>query len=325
MEKKSTKSLYLRKVIVATLVLAVLLCLSGCVRFKATAKITKDGKADITILYATMSSSEAFSFDDTPSPDTDDMEEFRSQMKHLEELDWNVSPYNKDDYKGFTATKEGIDIEDLADELDDTDLGFDGFTIEKEGKLYVIDWDPEKVNDKISANGLDNQTLSSYGGYMTFSLELPYAAEDDNATDSKSEGKKLTWELNNLDEDTIHCEFKLGKEKGAAGGGFPMWGIGLIIGGVVIIVGLVVMIIILSMRSKQTRAVANAAYAATVAQPTNAAPAAQPQPQASYAPKPSFAPQQQAQTPTPPSPTSTLGFPPLTPPSSSNGNDPNNQ
>ena len=80
---------------------------------------------------------------------------------------------------------------------------------------------------------------------MTFVLELPNSAEEENATEA--DGKILTWELLDMDEE-IHAEFKVKKQ------GFPMWVIGVIIGGVIIVAGIVVMIIILSKRKKSPKA-----------------------------------------------------------------------
>ena len=277
MEKKSAKVLIARKILAMMMAVAVVFCLSGCIRFKTTATVNKDGTVDMTVMYAEMNMDMGELTGDDGMRDESANDDIKELMDKAKDADWDVKPYSKDDYNGFTATKEGIDLEDLPDELDALDLGFDDFTVEKDGKLYTIEWGNESNESKMSGNGLDNSTITSSGGYCTLIIELPVEPEDENASDVSKDGKKLEWDMLNMDE-PAHVEFKLASA--AKGGGFPMWIIGVIIGGVVIIAGVIVAIVIIS--SSKKKKAANAAASAVQAAPaapyapyTPAAPATQ--------------------------------------------------
>lgn len=261
-ENEIMSSKLLKKLASATLIGGIVLSLAGCVRYKTTASVKKDGTCDISVLYATVDMSSSIESDDpnvTVTTNSDNDEDKEVQMKKFKDLGWTVEDYlddkNEDQkYIGYTLTKEGIALEELADELADLpDMGFEKFTLEKDGDNYIIDWDVSSSQKKAEGNQLESGTLKMSGGYMQFELELPNDAKEHNAY--KEDEGVYTWNILDMKE-PIHCEFSL---KG--GNGFPMWLIGVIAGGVVIIAGVVVAIIIMSKRKKNDPSPAAAAPA----------------------------------------------------------------
>ena len=242
----------LKKLASATLIGGIVLSLAGCVRFKTTASVKKDGTCDITILYATIDMSSSVESDDsdmvvTTSSDNDEEQEV--QRKKFKDLGWIVADYLDDEkedqkYIGYTLTKDGVALEELADELRDLpDMGFEKFTLEQDGDVYIIDWDVTSSQEKAEGNQLESGTMKMSGGYMQFELKLPAGAKEQNA--SKEDDGVYTWNILDMKE-PVHCEFTL---KG--GNGFPMWVIGVIAGGVVIIAGVVVAIIIMNKKKNE--------------------------------------------------------------------------
>ena len=105
------------------------------------------------------------------------------QRDEMEELDWDLSGKSK-----VTAVKEGVKLEDLQDELNDLEMGFESFELDynKKDDVYTIEWEAPQEDAE-------------------FVLELPNEAEDSN---SDSEGKTLEWDLSEMDE-PISAEFKV--------------------------------------------------------------------------------------------------------------------
>ena len=230
------------------LVFAIIMCFTGCIRYSMTASVNKDGTVDFTFIYATMDTSEMMGSDS--SDDEDSEPDYAETMKKFEDADWDCEDYEGEkgddyDYIGFKATKEGIDLEDLADELAELGDGFDKFTIEEEKGVYTLEWDIDGLTSEAEEMSVTSDALKTYGGYMKFVLELPGKAKDNNATDVSKDGKTLEWDFFDMDE-AIYCEFDL-----KATGGFPGWLIGVIIGAAVIVVGVIVAIIIMNSKKKK--------------------------------------------------------------------------
>lgn len=191
-----------------TLIMAFVLCLSGCIRYKTDAKVGKDGKVNFTMMYAMMDMSD-FS-DDSESLSNDDMMS-EDQKKTLTDAGWTYEEYTgeSDDmyqYLGYIISKDGIALDDLEKELSSDAINITGFTCRKEGEVYIIDWNLGATQSEASGSGLDSESMESCGGYMKFELELPNGALSHNA--KSEDGNKFSWDL--LDMTTsIHIEFTL--------------------------------------------------------------------------------------------------------------------
>jgi len=259
MEKRS-----LRKCIALMLVCAIVVCFTGCVRYNITAKVKKDGTADITILIAQIDASNMMGDASSSGEDEDDNwseeltvdeddgekeaenEKEDDDRKKFEEAGWTVEDYadeSKEDrkYYGFTATKTGINLDNLEEEFKKIGISDKDFSFEKKDDLYILNWDFSSNTEKVTEQGVELTMLKGYGGYMTLVLELPGKVPNQNAT--KVDGNTYEWDMLKLKEN-IHCEFSLKSE------GFPAWIIGVIVGGVIIAAGVVVMLVLISKRKK---------------------------------------------------------------------------
>lgn len=212
----------------------------------ATVTVHKNKKADIEILFEEVE-------------DVDEVELFED----LEDQGWEID--GDDD---VTATIKDVALDDIAGTLEDTELGFDGFDIEEDDKIYTLEWDAPNKD-------------------FTFVLELPNKAEDNNATDEDE--NTLEWDLSEMDE-PISAEFKI------KSGSNMLLLIG-IIGGSVVVVGIVILVIVLIAKKKKNKgpkdptpvvAVPQAPQQFTPVAPQQSVPAAPQQ----YAPQASAAPQQ---------------------------------
>ncbi|MBR2749882.1 MAG: hypothetical protein IKD90_01965 [Clostridiales bacterium] len=330
MGNKVNKKPLLKKLLAVMLISAIVFALSGCIRYNATMKVGSDGSIDIDILYAVYDTSSLSDSDDDSSLSSGIKED---QVEALEEAGWKVKEYSKDSYKGYELIKKGIKAAELEEDVKSADVGFDKFSFTEKKGVYTLDWDVSNNTSEASSSGVDLSKLAEYGGYMKVVLELPNKPENSNATDTSDGGKTLEWDMFKMDE-PIHCEFKI-----TGGSGFPVWIIGVIIGGVIVAAGIVVAIILINKKKSSPAEPAVAApYASSVTpSPVNPFPAApqapiEPQapvapqnpfaPQAPVAPQNPFAPQAPEAPQTPFAPQTPTGFPQVTPPENDTPSDP---
>ncbi len=198
----------IRKLSAFILTAAILISLSGCVRYSTNASVSADGKVDFAIVYAVMDLSD---YSDDSSDDTKEMREA------LEKAGWEVRDYQDsavdETYVGFTATKKDIDISDLENELHNKDLreaglDFDSFSLKEKDGVYTLDWNASNFASSLDGSGATASDLISYGGYMKFVLDLPCAPISHNAHNTESEDTRLEWDLLNL-HGPIQVEFSL--------------------------------------------------------------------------------------------------------------------
>ncbi|MBR5974317.1 MAG: hypothetical protein IK020_03950 [Clostridiales bacterium] len=265
MEKMMEK---MKKMFALMMVIAIVLCFSGCVRYKVSAKVNKDGTIDVTFLYAQIDSSDMMGSGEVEGfADAEDDEEWGDELAidgddagdeegddelraKFEAAGWTVEDYADEEkadkkYYGYTATKNGIKLDELGAEFEKLGITSEQFTLEEKDGKYILDWNTQsntkEVSEQLEEMGLATSAIKSYGGYMTFVLELPGKAKDNNAT--KVDGKIYEWDMFKMNE-PIHCEFTL------KGDGFPAWIIGVIVGGVIIAAGVVVAIILMGKKKK---------------------------------------------------------------------------
>lgn len=193
--------LSVKKIISVFLVLGMLLALTACVRYSVGCTVNSDGTVNLTYLYAL-----------SDLTDGNGESGWAEEKKEFESRGWSTRDYTGDgssdssSYNGFIASKGGIPIDQVETEVRSLGEGFESFTFSFEDGVYTIDWDTESVDQMVSEEGSSLGDLSTYGGYMKFTLELPIKPIDSNATSSK--GSLLEWDLSKMNE-PIHCEFEL--------------------------------------------------------------------------------------------------------------------
>ena len=186
----------MKKLICSLLFIAVTVCLSGCIRVKVDITVKKNGKADITMLYAaqealaSMTDSEDTIFSMTPEK----AEEYRKDG-------WDVAEYAEDGYTGYILSQKNADLSKAS--LTEDAEG----SLRKEGSLYIVDFDPlsEEDRENLSVYG---PFIKSSDGYMTIRITLPVKPEKHNATSVSEDGMTLEWDLLEMKE-PIHVEVKL--------------------------------------------------------------------------------------------------------------------
>ena len=230
----------MRKTKTILLMLICMLSLTGCVRMKVSVEITKNGKANVSMLYAVMDTS-VFGEE---SADRDEMEE---EMEEWKQDGWECTYYEDGDYYGYERKKEGISLKELGEVTAD-DGEASEIQIEKKGGKYYVDWDVLGEEDR--------EDISSYGeyieqgdGYCTFELKLPSKPIESNATSVSDDGKTLKWNL--LEESHVHVVYK------ASNPLLPIIGIAA---GIILAIILVVVIILISNKNKKKAAAQQQPY-----------------------------------------------------------------
>ena len=225
-------------------ILLMVMCLSlltGCFRFSTTVEVKRNGKADITIVFASV---------DPQSDNSDDSDEDDEDMrKQLEDEGWDYEVYHDDGYSGYKITKTNVNLKDLAKEMnsgDDSkiDVDADKLKVEKHGFRYKVSWDVTE-SDGYEDSKEYGKNLSTYGGYAKFVVKLPYKPISSNAHKVSNDGKTLTWYLFDLEQgEAVELEFSLVN--------WPLI-IGLLVGLIVVAAAVVVIIIILRKKKKNAQ------------------------------------------------------------------------
>ena len=190
-----------KRIIVFILLLVFAMSLTSCMRIEADITIKKNGKADMSLLYAIDQSMNSFGGDDTNIDFTDEAE-------RLEAEGWDVQLYSDGSYTGYRATRTNVELSETSDILGDE--GGTG-TLRKEGSTYILDisgfGDDESVEDAMDSLAL----IKSFGGSIKIRITFPTKPIAHNATYVSEDGKTLEWDL--LDTrlmGKIHAEFKMG-------------------------------------------------------------------------------------------------------------------
>ena len=209
----SKKSFFWKRGAVIALVLTFLMGLCGCIQYEAHAEINEDGTMDFGLLYAVIDLSSLGTDSDDSSMD---MTSSLDMMKDtLKKAGWDVTDYQTNSggqaYVGFRIEKHDIPLDKFQEELDEMkEAGMDmgNFTITKNGDTYKMEWDMSSSMGDMSNNGVDSASLSQYGGFMKFTMNLPSSALKDNATKTSDDGCSLTWDITTMTE-PMRVEFTL--------------------------------------------------------------------------------------------------------------------
>ena len=187
----------MKKISCLLLLFALVACLTGCMRFHTTFTIKKNGKMDVSLLYAMIDMSQ-YSDDESGSSGLTD-----EQVKEYEKDGWSVKDYTDDGYKGFIIAKDDVSIAELNAMMNKTAENTNQggkFELTKDGLVYHLTWQIYDNTDKSSMSQVAPYITQS-GGYMKFTLNLPSKPVSSNATSTSDNGKTLEWDLLKLDED----------------------------------------------------------------------------------------------------------------------------
>ena len=234
----------LKRLVCILLMVMCLSLLTGCFRFSTTVEVKRNGKADITIVFASVDP-QSDNSDNSDDSDEDD----EDMRKQLEDEGWDYEVYHDDGYSGYKITKTNVNLKDLAKEMnsgDDSkiDVDADKLKVEKHGFRYKVSWDVTE-SDGYEDSKKYGKNLSTYGGYAKFVVKLPYKPISSNAHKVSNDGKTLTWYLFDLEQgEAVELEFSLVN--------WPLI-IGLLVGLIVVAAAVVVIIIILRKKKKNAQ------------------------------------------------------------------------
>ncbi len=264
----------MKKKLAILLVLMMVFVFSGCMRVNMQLNVHDDGTGDLSMLYAVYTAMDDM-LDDMEDPEstdeysddiTDDAEQAENSVKlaqedidALEAQGYQYEEYSKDGYEGYTIKTENMDLTKLFSGTEITGVDDSEFVITKNGTQYTIDW--VAFNDSESSE-IDSvkEYFDSYDGYMRFVLTLPVAAGENNASEVTDGGKTLTWNLLDINGESVHAEFELPE----AGNGSPSTAlIALVIAAIIVVIAVVIVLT----RKKPNAAQTSAAVAAGESSP----------------------------------------------------------
>lgn len=181
----------------ATIMVMLLVVLTGCVDVNYEVTLNKDGTADVAYVYG---------FDKaTLEQMGTTAEDMTSDMKqNAEASEYEIETYSDDEIEGFKAKKH---IENLADiSLEEafgsqyvTDSEENQFKIEKKGSKTVY-----SQNAKIDLTSMDSSMTSIVT--MKYTVNLPVKVGENNASEVSEDGKTLIWNLTPGEVNEINFE-----------------------------------------------------------------------------------------------------------------------
>lgn len=213
-----------------TLLILLVISLTGCVKFNSTMEIKKDKSMDYTVIYAFDKSL----FGDQEILTSDD-------KKELENKGFTVSNYVDGNMTGFKVSKNIKNIDDVSSVNDATyDLSGLLDSSKSESKVFKLkkgflkntytasfkfDSSDSDLNDSTNNDTttdddftLDNDTTTdsnfdfsnvNTNMDLSFTVKLPYKAISSNATTKNNDDKDLSWNLSSTGEDKIEFSFAL--------------------------------------------------------------------------------------------------------------------
>lgn len=244
-----------------TLLILLVISLTGCVKFNSTMEIKKDKSMDYKIIYA---------FDKSLFGDQEILTS--NDKKELENKGFTVSNYVDGNMKGFKVSKNIKNIDDVSSTNNATyDLSGLLDSNKSESKVFKVkkgflkntytasfkfdssdsDLNNSTSNDTTIDNDFttddNNTTTDSDFDFsnintnmdLSFNVKLPYKAISSNATTKKNDDKELSWNLSSTGEDKIEFSFVL----------YNMTNI-YICGGVIVLLIIIVIVSILNKSRK---------------------------------------------------------------------------
>ena len=197
-----------RKLLLIGVALVMLLSSVGCIRFEETIKFNADGTADIRALVAYSDSAASMLGGAAIEPSEEQIAEYEAKG-------YTYESYQEDGFTGYVLTRNGISLEELEEELanseDESEMGsaLVGNFLQVDGKHITIHFTPYSDED-YEETGMYLSMINSYNGYIRFTIELPVKPSEHNATSVSNNGKTLTWDLTTMKaNEAAHAEFDL--------------------------------------------------------------------------------------------------------------------
>ena len=244
-----------------TLLILLVISLTGCVKFNSTMEIKKDKSIDYTVIYAFDKSL----FGDQEILTSDD-------KKELENKEFTVSNYVDGNMNGLKLSKNIKNIDDVSSTNDATyDLSGLLDSNKSESKVFKVKKgflkntytasfkfdssdsdlnnstsDDTTIDNDFTTDDNDTTTDSDFDFSnintnmdLSFNVKLPYKAISSNATTKKNDDKDLSWDLSSTGENKIEFSFAL----------YNMTNI-YICGGVIVLLIIIVIVSILNKSKK---------------------------------------------------------------------------
>lgn len=219
-----------KKILYFSLLMLIIISTTGCIKFNSTMTIRKDKSLDFSIIYA------------MDSAYLGDNELLTSENKSdLEKKGFQVSNYEEGSMKGFNIKRNIKNIDFISSDKDTT-YNLSGLVDNSEDNKYVfkvkkglfknkytadfkfdtsnsindtetdIDSDFSNGDTSIEYDNNDMPDLSNLSNMnmdLSFKVNLPYPAKENNATNSTNNNKELTWNLTSNNQENIKFEFEL--------------------------------------------------------------------------------------------------------------------
>jgi len=213
----------------ATLFLAGVLLLSGCLKYDLTLLISEDDTLDGTLIVAV-------------SKELAAGQDIFSQTGDLTPSEGSVAkePYEDDDYIGTRYVISGVPISEM-DSLSADDST--RFSLTREGDEYLLD---ASLNFNLGGTLGGSESLPSQGAFSALvSLTFPGAVLESNGT---IDGNTVTWtELDPDVENNLSARASAisngQAEAGAGGGTVPWWVWAMVGAGFLLVAGIVVVLV----------------------------------------------------------------------------------
>lgn len=172
--------------ILISLILALTILLTGCIRMKEVITINENGDFTVSIISAVLDTGD----ETQDAPSIADYED----LKDIEGL--TVEDYNEDGYKGIYITysanlfEESEDGEEMIpDELNEIGMPvLDGFIREGDKVVFHI------TSESLDFEGAEDMFVEA-GAIMEITITYPFAAIETSATTTSADMKTLTWDL----------------------------------------------------------------------------------------------------------------------------------
>lgn len=180
-----------------TIMIILLIMLTGCVNVNYEVTLNKDGTADIAYVYG-------FQKEFLEQMETT-AEDMTSDMKESAEAsEYEIETYSDDEVEGFKAKKHvenlsDISLEETFGSENVTDSEENQFKVEKKGLKTVY-----SQNAKIDLSNMDETTTSVIT--MKYTVNLPVKVGKNNASEVSEDGRKLTWNLTAGEVNEINFE-----------------------------------------------------------------------------------------------------------------------
>ncbi len=185
---------FVKKLILAVMILAVAAGLAGCVRIEIGMNIHRNGKGDVSFVYALHDTVSSLA-EDGSALSPDDLQKYKDEG-------WDVEDYSGGGYKGYRISKENLDLKESG-LLEGSEQ-----ILTKEGSLYILDL-PLKFGSNSGDFRESADTIRQMGGVFTVRVTLPKKPKSHNATSVSEDGKTLTWDVLSMeDAQSIHAEFR---------------------------------------------------------------------------------------------------------------------